>query len=358
LANTLVVRPPLCDDFPDQPSAQRWFASDRVRFAALDGDRDGTACEELPGRPLAPTTTQIAAVRALSKADLLRPGTRLYGVHTPQSPLTSEVNAFAAEAGKSPNMVMFFRDLQDPFPAQAIAESWASGRLPMVTLEPIVKGTDTDQPKLRDLTNGVYDDVLTAWAQAAAAQHLAFVLRFGQEMNGNWYSWSDGYFGNARGDFVAAWRHVHDLFDRAGADQIIWSWSVNRVDTLPDKTLSRVYPGDAYVDWVGISGYYRAESATAPSFDDTFARTLAELKKVAPTKLVLLTEVGAGTGETNRVAWINSFFAKLLEHPEIIGFSWFNDFKSGGDWRIGYSTATEAAFRAGVANARYGPLAP
>jgi beta-mannanase len=208
---------------------------------------------------------------------------------------------------------------------------------------------------LADLTAGRYDDRFAAWATAAAAQKLPFVLRFAQEMNGDWYSWSDAKLGNRAGDFIGAWRHVHDLFDANGADQVIWNWSVNRVDNLWDKTLARVYPGDDYVDWVGISGYFRTDGP-APTFDTTFARTLAELKRVAPKKLVLLTEVGAGTGEANRVAWINDFFAKLLEHPEILGFTWFNDFKDGGDWRIEYSAATQAAFGAGVADSRYGRL--
>jgi hypothetical protein len=279
-------------------------------------------------------------------------------VHTEKSPLPSEVSAFATEAGKAPNMVMFFRDLGDPFPTADIAESWSEGALPMITLEPIVKNSDSGQPTMGQIASGDYDTQLTAWAQAAASQNMAFVLRFAQEMNGNWYSWSDGEFGNAPGDYVAAWRHVHDLFDANGAKQTIWNWSVNRVDTLPNKDLARVYPGDDYVDWVGISGYYRQDDGTAPSFNGTFGMTLAALKRLAPKKLVILSEVGAGTTEANRVAWINDFFAQLLNHPEVIGFDWFNDFKSGGDWRIGYSTATEQAFAAGVADNRYGPLLP
>jgi beta-mannanase len=239
-----------------------------------------------------------------------------------------------------------------------VSASWAEGRLPMVTLEPIHKDTGAGQPTLRDIYTGKFDPFLTTWAQAAAAQNMTFVLRFAQEMNGNWYTWSDGQFGNARGDYVKAWRHVHDVFAANGADEVIWNWSPNRVDSLSDRTLGRFYPGDDYVDWAGVSGYLRSVGSTPPSFDTTFGQSLAELKRVAPSKLVVLTEVGAGTTEANRVAWINDLFAKLLQHPEIIGFNWFNDFKSGGDWRIGYSTQTEAAFRSGVADARYGPLVP
>ncbi|HEX7096320.1 MAG TPA: glycosyl hydrolase, partial [Acidimicrobiales bacterium] len=155
---------------------------------------------------------------------------------------------------------------------------------------------------------------------------------------------------------IKAWRHVHDLFDEVGADNLIWIWSVNRIDTLPEKPLDRVYPGDDYVDWVGVSGYYRSETVE-PTFDAIFATTLAELKRVAPKKLVMLTEVGAGTSEANRVAFINSFFEGLLAHQEIIGFTWFNDFKSGGDWKVQFSQTTTATFAAGVSDPRYGPIA-
>lgn len=350
--------PLTCNDFTTQPSAQYWFDLNPTALAGLDGDHDGRACEQLPGAPTTTTTTTPKAptvLKTLSKQQLLRPDTTLYGVHTAQAPLPSEVSAFAADAGKSPNMVMFFRDLDDSFPSDDIAESWSEGMLPMVTWEPIFKNSSSGQPTMGQIASGMYDDQITAWADAAAAQNITFVMRFAQEMNGNWYTWSDGLFGNHPGDYVAAWRHVHDIFTSAGATNVIWNWSVNRIDTLPNKDLSRVYPGDNYVDWVGISGYYR-DASTAPTFNNTFGQTLAALHQLAPSKLVILSEVGAGTTEANRVAWINDFFTQLLNHPEIIGFDWFNDFKSGGDWEINYSSATAQAFANGVSNLRYGSL--
>ena len=39
-----------------------------------------------------------------------------------------------------------------------------------------------------------------------------FFLRFDWEMNGFWFPWSEGVNGNKPGEFVAAWRHVHDIF--------------------------------------------------------------------------------------------------------------------------------------------------
>lgn len=346
-----------CDDFTLQPEAQAALDADPIGRAGLDGDGDGLACEHLPGKPATPAAPTR---RIPSTSELLHPDTRLYGVHTPQAPFAmSEVDAFEKSAKKAPNTVLFFQNLAQDFPASAIAASWNRGLFPMITFEPIIQNSTTGQPKLADLANGLWDNYFRSWAEAAKAEGHPIGFRFGQEMNGNWYPWSDGRFGNAAGDFILAWRHIHDIFSEVGADNVIWVWSINRVDNLPDKTLERVYPGGNYVDWIGVSGYLRTlPEGTEPTFDFTFAATLAKINEVAPNKLVMLTEVGAGTTEANRTAWMASFFAALLEHPEIIGFNWFNDFKDGGDWRIQYSTATAAAFAKGVANDRYGELAP
>lgn len=353
------VRPVRCEDFTLQPEAQLSFEADPIGRAGLDGDADGIACEQLPGRVV--TALPALSARRIPTAGQLRfPTTRLYGIHTPQAPFaTSEIESFSVAANKAPNSLLFFQNFSQEFPQSAVTTSWSRGMLPMVTFEPIIQDSTVGQPKLADITAGAWDDYFTRWATAAKAEGHPIAFRFAQEMNGNWYSWSDGRFGNAPGDFVQAWRHIHSIFDDVGADNVIWVWSVNRIDNLPDKTVARVYPGDEWVDWVGASGYLRdVPDGVTPSFDFTFGQTLAAIEAVAPDKLVMLTEVGAGTTEAHRVTWLASFFQGLLDHPEILGFNWFNDFKDGGDWRIQYSTATSAAFASGVADSRYGDLAP
>ena len=359
LASTPVsARPVRCEDFTTQPDAQASFDADRVGRAGLDGDGDGIACEQLPGRV---TPAPVSTARRIPTAlELLRPETKLYGVHTPNAPYAaSELEEFSGLAGKAPNTSLFFQSFSQEFPASALELSWAQGMLPMISLEPIIQDSTVGQPRLRDISDGDWDEYLTRWAAAAKADGRPIALRFAQEMNGNWYSWSDGRFGNAVGDYVRAYRHMHDLFEQVGADNVLWVWSINRIDNLPDKTLARVYPGDGYVDWIGISGYLRSvPEGVAPSFDFTFAQTLAAVRNLAPNKLVMLTEVGAGTTEANRVAWMETFFQGLLDHPEVLGFNWFNAFKDGGDWRIQYSGGTVQAFARGVADVRYGEIAP
>lgn len=352
---TTAPKPITCDRFATQPEAQAVFDTDPALHVGMDGDGDGIACEHLPGREAPPPPPPAFVIPTTDQLE--RPPTRLFGVHTREAPFAMhEVEAFTQTAGKSPNNILFFTNFSRGFPATAIDNAWNAGMLPIVTFEPVKENSSDGQPLMRDIANGEWDAYFTEWATAAKANGKPMGFRFAQEMNGNWYSWSDGRFGNASGDYVRAWRHVHDLFAEVGADNLIWIWSVNRIDNLPDKTLARVYPGAKYVDWVGMSGYYRDEGVE-PSFSTTFGATLAEIEKVAPGKLIMLTEVGAGTSEANRVAWIESFFQGLLAHQEIIGFAWFNDIKSGGDWKVDFSAMTTSTFATGVADPRYGPIA-
>src|SRR5204863_5267335 len=76
-------------------------------------------------------------------------------------------------------------------------------------------------------------------------------------------------------DFIAAWRHVHDVFVAEGATNVAWVWCPTAW-----KFISRnpwpphYYPGNRYVDWIAADGYnwYPARSgSTWRSFRAVFA---------------------------------------------------------------------------------------
>jgi hypothetical protein len=90
----------------------------------------------------------------------------------------------------------------------------AHGSVPLITWEPQHFSRSPDQPvfALADIAAGKYDAYARRWASAFAAFHGRIMLRWGHEMNGNWYPWGAGVNGNTPQDYVAAWRHLHDLF--------------------------------------------------------------------------------------------------------------------------------------------------
>ncbi|TPX02273.1 hypothetical protein FJ656_23475 [Schumannella luteola] len=307
-----------------------------------------------------------------TREQLIQPASPYFGLYTAQSPFNwAEYDATSAKVGATPNLAGFFSGWDEDFRASGVTRAWKHGALPLVTWESRPIGSANDQKDEPDYTlasiiDGTHDAYVTKFAQDAVATGLPFVLRFDHEMNGDWYPWAEGVNTNTQGQYVQAWRHVHDIFEREGANRFaIWTWAPNRIDKLAAdrKTvdyLRSLYPGDDYVDWVGMSGYLRPpfKSGQEIGFDQTFGATLSHLRQVAPGKRILLAEVGASEVEGHKPDWLASFFRGLNDpaNTDIVGFSWFSLTVSSkvdgvlatNDWRVDSTAASVEAFQAGL----------
>jgi hypothetical protein len=106
-----------------------------------------------------------------------------------------------------------------------------------------------------DIAAGNWDSYVTSWATAAKNWGHPFFLRFDWEMNAPWFNWGVGNNGTTAAQFVAAWRHVHDIFTSVGASNVTWVWCPNVDPGGKLASLSSLYPGDGYVDWTCLDGY-------------------------------------------------------------------------------------------------------
>jgi beta-mannanase len=171
------------------------------------------------------------------------------------------------------------------------------------------------------------------------------MIRFAHEMNGHWYPWASTVNGGSAKDYVAAWRHVHDVFAAHGVTNVAWVWSPNVNRYLKSVKLKPLYPGDAYVDIVGMVGYGTQRGET---FKTTFGSTISEIRTFT-SKPLLITETGAAEKPSNKPAWTASFFKALSVRHDVIGFVWFNQTKREA-WRVTTSTAALNAYKRGVAS--------
>ncbi|GIT78860.1 hypothetical protein LLS1_05290 [Leifsonia sp. LS1] len=321
--------------------------------------------------------TGAAPITAPARADLISPSSRYYGMYTEQAPFNwATFDATSAKVGVAPNMVGYFSGWDETFRANAVTRAWAQGRMPMMTWEsrPISDGNDVlDAPaySLPKIIGGDFDAYLHQYAKDIVATGLPLAIRLDHEMNGIWYPWAENdgqgrsINGNNPGDYVKMWRHVHDIFQQEGANAlVVWVWSPNIVNNLPashkaDGYLEGLYPGDDYVDWVGLSGYLRPpyKSDNDFSFDYTFTPSLNKLRAITG-KPIILAEIGASETDGHKPAWVTSFFQALgkPENDDIIGFSWFNlaitsyveGVRATNDWRIDSRADTLSAFIAGL----------
>lgn len=279
---------------------------------------------------------------------------RVVGVAVAGAPTElSEALALSSRTGVSIDQLTFYSAWSHggDFPAADASRIAATGAVPELTWEPWDPAAGVDQPAyaLDRITSGAHDAYLKRWATQVRAWGGPLVIRFAHEMNGDWYPWAEGVNTNGPGDHAAAWRHVVGIFRRAKASNVTWSWSAN-VPYPGSTPLASLYPGDAYVDRVGLDGYNWGTTqswSSWQSFGDLFGPGVAELQSLS-TRPVHVNETAAPEGAGgDKAAWIADMWAWLDTHPEVRGLTWFSLLKEA-DWRIDSSEASLAAWGAGA----------
>jgi beta-mannanase len=227
----------------------------------------------------------------------------------------------------------------------------ARGARPMITWEPWDYQLGPNQPtyRLSTFRDGSHDAQIRRWAFEIAAWGQPLLLRFGHEMNGNWYPWSEQTNGNKSGDFRSAWQRVHRIFAAAGANNVQWVWSPN-VEYAGSTPLPGLYPGDRDVDWVGVDGYNWGPydpSKTWSSFASIFDPTLQTVRRLT-TRPIMIAEVASTEIGGSKAAWITDFLHNVQNEAGVRAFIWFDENKEQ-DWRIRSSPEAATAFRLGLA---------
>jgi Glycosyl hydrolase family 26 len=280
------------------------------------------------------------------------------------------VARFESEAGKSASLVQFFQPFAEcggsscsfySFPTTPMDSIRGHGAIPVLSWSSQAIPAGLDQPdfQLSDVIEGRYDSYIADFAAEARDWGHPFFLRFNWEMNGNWFAWSEGVNGNGPGEYVAAWRHVHDIFAAAGATNVSWVWCpfVDPGGSLQD--LGSLYPGDAYVDWTGLDGYNWGTNPSSPrgwrSFDQLFRATYDRITgSIAPSKPLMIGEMGSSEHGGSKAEWIADALQTVpLDYPRVKALLWFDKFDDGMDWPIETSSGATSAFAQGVQQSPY-----
>ncbi|MFI5931933.1 glycoside hydrolase family 26 protein [Actinoplanes sp. NPDC051494] len=221
---------------------------------------------------------------------------------------------------------------------------FAGGRIPLVNVEPNDIAFD-------DIINGRYDTLLRKRADAAGALGKQFFLDFAAEMNGD-----EGWGGHNPAKYIAAWRHIHDIFVARGATNVVWVWCPNNEDAPGSPPAMKYYPGDQYVDWTGIDGYNWGTSDPDfvwQSFRDDFAYLYPKL--AAKGKPIIIAETASDEAGGSKAAWIDGVVPTLrTTYPLIKAVVWF-DVDKERHWQITSSSSAQAAYQRMAKNAYMNP---
>jgi beta-mannanase len=232
----------------------------------------------------------------------------------------------------------------------AMAGDAASNRIPVISWH----GT-----YLTNIIAGTEDTNITNAAKAIAAFQGPILVRWFWEMNlhsTNSSTWlflgypsdfsnpSSSQVAAAQTNFVTDWKRIRRIFDANGAANVIWLWNPGAGnDSAPGQTAGGYtddfYPGDAYVDWIGLDAYNRQDDAFVNTFttDPSYGYT----NMTAHAKPLLIGETGAHqTNESHQITFFDSAASVLQTNfPQLLGFMYF-DAGSPEDWSLNFLGAT------------------
>jgi endoglucanase len=313
------------------------------------------------------------------------PGAYLGDANSTPQTIAGAILAFGTLTGKQPSLVKTFHSLNCDFTAngwcgQVLRAAASTGATNYVALD--LKWTGAPSGGVLDaIVAGQADARLAAVAQGIRSVGSLVMLEPGWEMNGNWsYAWQgvmNGSDAGAPAKYVAAWRHLVDVFRAQGATNVRWVFNPNVGNALTHTAsgatswnwYANYYPGDAYVDYVGAHGF-NGPSVWGGSWQSFDTMTngagadymLSDLATRYPTKPIIIGEFATQEGSAGEKAqWIADAYQRLRANPRVVGAVWFNANKEA-DWRVDSSPASLQAFQAAMAQAgvqtAFAPVAP
>jgi hypothetical protein len=322
----------------------------------------------LPGASIAPTLAGVVEP----------PKTGAYiGVYQPPAPFSlSGLDAYAQISNKAPAILMWYQpwSIGGPrdFDPASVVSLYERNIVPMVTWEPWNPGTNasalpdpSNQPayRLANINAGKFDLYIHTFARAVKSVRGPVMIRLMHEMNGNWYPWSGTANGNTPAEFITAWRHVHDIFVAEGATNVTWVWSINHESVPPtlENSYAAYYPGDAYVDWVSISGFNWGTSLPTTAWRPLnfwYATPMAFLKSTG--KPIIVSEFGSVENGGDKAGWIGDAYHQFqFTYPEVKAVVYYDKLESQHgavqDWRVTSSPAALRSYQAAVGTTYFLP---
>ena len=150
--------------------------------------------------------------------------------------------------------------------------------------------------------------------------------------------------------YQSVWRNLVDTMRQVPGNHFTFLWNPTlRMNSQPSgRSWLDTYPGDAYVDWVGVTGYF---AATSPdTFDGVYGPTMQEIRGFTARPFIIA-ETSVQTGP-DAAAAAQSLVSGVRQRPDVLGFAWFDYDKASVDWRLESRPPVRAAIAAELAGLR------
>ncbi|MBQ7736900.1 MAG: hypothetical protein IJT62_03600 [Oscillospiraceae bacterium] len=183
---------------------------------------------------------------------------------------------------------------------------------------------------LPEIAGGMHDEYITLYLQglAESCPDRPILIRFAHEMElrpeygGGWYSWQ---YKGGENEYKAAWIHLVEL-GREICPQAKWIWAPNRADGYA----APFYPGDEYVDYVGVTLNHTSDRRyTYYAFEDFYVLEAARADMETYGKKIIICEASYSCDDEEvKANYLRSIFSYVKTDPHIVAVCLFNENKS------------------------------
>jgi len=228
----------------------------------------------------------------------------------------NDIDAFETLTGRKHATYLRYVGYGSPFPYEWVADLGRRKCAAHIAWEPN-----------EGLTSVQDDEYLRGWAEAAARSGVPIFLRYASEMNGTWQAYS--------GDpevYKEKWRIVARVM-REVAPNVAMVWCPF---SMPRRTIEPYYPGDEFVDWVGVNIYsvtYHSGDINQPGGEDPRDELTYVYNIYADRKPIQICEYAATHFCAVSDRWVPTFavlrmkelYGSLaLQFPRVKMVSWFS----------------------------------
>jgi len=295
------------------------------------------------------------------------------------------IRSFETLAGKKIAWAVFSQNWYSGiiYPKADIDAVVRSGATPYVRLMPRsdeIQGHAEQMFSMQHIIDGMFDEALRRWAQAAKRDGIALLMDFAVEANGDWFPWSGVFNGAAGTDgygdpnypdgperYRDAYRHIINIFREENVTNVTWFYHFN-LASLPDEPWNQpmyYYPGDDYIDWVGFSAYgplQVTEEWEGLLFSEQLEANAGHIADLHTNKPFAVLEFGMTDHhpQGDKSVWFDDAFTTILDNPYITFRAinpwhedWENEDETLSTLRVDSSPEVLATFREWIADERF-----
>ncbi len=268
------------------------------------------------------------------------------------------------------------------FPREKVEIIAGTDAIPFIRMMPrkVIGGSQDKTFSLQKIIDGEFDEQLVQYARDVKNYGDKILLDFGVEMNGDWFPWAgvnnggaetEGFGAPDKADgperFVASYRHIVDIFKAEEVDNVTWFFHPD-ISSHPEadwNDLRNYYPGDEYIDWVGVSAYgtQSVNDSEYVWFNDLMNKNVYKLMEFSKNKPIAILEFSVTDNypKMSKGEWFNDMFDYVLDPNSPIQFkaisvwheNWIRPDESKATLRLDSSPDSLKTFKSRISDSRF-----